>query len=150
MNVFKPPSSINLRSRDQKSVFLAGSIENGKAVDWQSNCENQLSDSFEILNPRRKEWNSDWNISIEGAQFYQQVDWELNALEKADFILFYFAPGNKSPISLLELGLFARSKKVVVVCPNGFWRKGNVDMICVKFDIPQFDTLEEAGQFLKK
>jgi hypothetical protein len=38
----------------------------------------------------------------------------------------YLAPGTQSPVSLLELGLCARSGKLKVGCPEGFWRRGNV------------------------
>jgi len=149
MKTYKPPTSINQRNRTQKSIFLAGSIENGQAIDWQKECEALLESSFEIFNPRRDNWDSSWTPELENPNFYQQVDWEINALEKADYILFFFAPMTKSPISLLELGLFASSKKVIVVCPKDFWRKGNVDYICQKFDIPQFENLKKATKYLK-
>ena len=55
----------------------------------------------------------------------------------------YFAPETKAPITLLELGLFARTGKAVVCCPEGFWRKGNVDVVCRMYDIPQVVTLDE-------
>lgn len=55
----------------------------------------------------------------------------------------YFDPNTKSPISLLELGLYATSKKLHVICPEGFWRKGNVDIICKKYDIPLYETINE-------
>ena len=55
----------------------------------------------------------------------------------------YFDPNTKSPISLLELGLYATSKKLHVICPKGFWRKGNVDIICKKYDIPIYETINE-------
>ena len=41
-------------------------------------------------------------------EFRRQVEWELGALESADVIVMYFAPGTQSPISLLEMGLHAR------------------------------------------
>ena len=78
------------------------------------------------------------------------MNWELDALGKSDVILMYFDPETKSPISLLELGLFAKSGKLVVCCPEGFWRKGNVDIVCQRFGISQFQSLEEAIGFIKK
>lgn len=48
-------------------------------------------------------------------------------------IAMWFAPETKAPITLLELGLFARSGKVIVGCPDGFWRKGNVEIVCARF-----------------
>jgi hypothetical protein len=141
--IYKPPMNIAKRDRDRKSVFLAGSIEMGKAEDWQKKLETILGDcGYDILNPRRDDWDSSWTQEFENPQFFQQVTWELNALENADLIIMYFAPDTKSPISLLELGLFAHSGKIRVVCPQGFWRKGNVDIVCQYYNIPVYETFE--------
>jgi hypothetical protein len=56
----------------------------------------------------------------------------------------YFSPETKSPISLLELGLHAESSRMVVCCPPGFWRKGNVDIVCTRYNIPLFNDMESA------
>jgi hypothetical protein len=55
----------------------------------------------------------------------------------------YFDPSTKSPISLLELGLFARSGKIKVICPDGFWRKGNVEVVCNYYNIPFYNNLKD-------
>jgi hypothetical protein len=147
--IYLPPQNIALRCRSKKSVFLAGSIEMGVAEDWQSTMGKWfLSMGWNIFNPRRTDWDSSWIQSYENPQFNQQVSWELNALEKSDVILMYLDPNTKSPISLLELGLHATSKKLYVVCPDGFWRKGNVEMVCSTYDIPLFNTLEEFKKYL--
>lgn len=141
MQVIKPPYPL----KKKPSIFLAGSIEMGKAIDWQTDVEDRYAMSYvDIYNPRRDDWNSSWEQKIENAQFKEQVSWELNALEKADIILMNFVEGTMSPISLLEFGLYARSGKMVVVCPDGFWRKGNVDVVCQRYDIPNFKTMSEA------
>ena len=106
--------------------------------------------NYTILNPRRKEWDASWEQRMDNPNFNEQVNWELDALEKATVILMYFDPKTKSPISLLELGLFAKSGKLVVCCPEGFWRKGNVDIICNRYGILQVEDLEEAIEFMKK
>ena len=62
----------------------------------------------------------------------------------------YFAPDTKSPISLLELGLFADRKDMIVVCPDGFWRKGNVEFVCKEYGIPLLNTLEDGLKELNK
>jgi hypothetical protein len=62
--------------------------------------------------------------------------------EKADVIALYFGPEAKAPISLLELGLFARSKKTIVACPEGYWKKGNVQIVRAKYGIELVDDLE--------
>jgi hypothetical protein len=147
--IYLPPQNIALRCRSKKSVFLAGSIEMGVAEDWQSTMGKWfLSMGWNIFNPRRTDWDSSWIQSYENPQFNQQVSWELNALEKSDVILMYLDPNTKSPISLLELGLHATSKKLYVVCPDGFYRRGNVEMVCSTYDIPLFNTLEEFKKYL--
>ena len=133
----------------RESFFLAGSIEMGSAEDWQQDMGTFLSGlGFDVFNPRREDWDSSWEQRFENPQFHQQVSWEMNALERADHILFYFATGTKSPISLLELGLHAKSMKAVVVCPEGFWRRGNVEMVCDRHDIPFFESLSDFRRYI--
>lgn len=125
------------------TIFLAGSIEMGAAENWQSKIEQLLRKSkLTIFNPRRDDWDSSWSQTSE--QFNHQVNWELNALDMSDIIFMYFSPETKSPISLLELGLYANSKKMIVVCPDGFWRKGNVSVVCARYNIPMFNTFDEG------
>lgn len=145
MIIIKPPYSLSAAANSKFSVFLAGSIEMGKAIDWQQKIEAGLSDVEHIciFNPRRENWDASWKQEIGNAQFNEQVQWELDAQEMADMIVFYFAPGTQSPVTMLELGLFARTGKVVVCCPEGFWRKGNVDIVCEKYKIEQVNEIEE-------
>ena len=126
------------------AVFLAGSIEQGQAAAWQIAIENELSNTdILIFNPRRDIWNPEITHSKSDPQFREQVDWELTALEKANLIAMYFDPATKSPISLLELGLYAHSGKLIVCCSEGFWRKGNVDIVCNRYGIEQVDSLNK-------
>lgn len=151
MKIIKPPHS--LKDADQKfTVFLAGSIEMGVAEDWQTVIEQNLSSETDlcILNPRRDNWDASWKQEKTNTSFHEQVSWELDGLEKADLVVFYFSPQTKSPVSMLELGLFARSGKAVVCCPEGFWRKGNVDMVCERFEIPQVNTINEMINYIKQ
>jgi hypothetical protein len=142
--IFTPPQNISTRNRLKKSVFLAGSIEMGAAEDWQKSLGEWLSEkNYNVFNPRRTDWDSSWIQSYENPQFSQQVKWELNSLDKADWIVMYLDPNTKSPISLMELGLHAGSKKLLVVCPDGFWRKGNVEVVCSIYDIPLFNSLDD-------
>lgn len=141
--IFKSPENIALRDHNQPSVFLAGSIEMGTADNWQQDLSDFFhSFGYNVFNPRRDDWDNSWVQEYKNPQFSQQVNWELNALERADMIIMYFDPNTKSPISLLELGLFTRTKDIKVVCPEGFWRKGNVDIVCDKYNIPLYTDLE--------
>lgn len=145
--VIKPPSPLPAGF----SVFLAGSIEMGSAGNWQALMEQQLADTEMILlNPRRDGWDSLWAQSRENPQFREQVEWELNAMEKANLIVMYFEPSTRSPVSMLELGLFARSRKLVVCCPDGFWRKGNIDIVCDKYRIQQVDSLNGLVDHIRR
>ncbi|HAS46626.1 MAG TPA: hypothetical protein DCS93_39450 [Microscillaceae bacterium] len=149
MKVIKPPQSIEIEPQTT-TVFLAGSIDMGQAIDWQTAVTEALQGQpFTVLNPRRDDWDASWEQKITNPAFNAQVNWELDGLEKADVIAMYFAPTSKAPITLLELGLFAQSKKLVVCCPEGFWRKGNVDVVSQRYGIPQVDTLEQLIDFIK-
>ena len=124
-------------------VFLGGSIDGGGAPDWQAALTRALGDEdVVILNPRRADWNPAWKPEATEPEFRRQVEWELAALEGADVIVMYFAPGSQSPISLLELGLHARSGKMIVLCPDGFWRKGNVDITAEAYGVRQVETMD--------
>ena len=144
MRVYKAPARYVWDESDVL-LFLAGSIEMGKADNWQSRITRKLEDERDlvILNPRRDDWDSSWEQSIKNPQFKEQVEWELDGLELADTIILYFDPNTKSPISLLELGLHAREDKMIVVCPDGFWRKGNVDIVCKRFNIPLYNSFDD-------
>lgn len=125
------------------SVFLAGSIEMGKAEDWQSRLTAELADlDCVIFNPRRPDWDSSWKQTKDDPQFRQQVSWELDQLNRADVIALYLAPGTQSPISLLELGLHIGRSRVIVCCPEGFWRKGNVDIVVERHYGRVYETFE--------
>jgi hypothetical protein len=151
----KAPNPLSYDGPLKTKVFLAGSIEMGAAKKWQEDivdklglhvlAYNEVSESLEpdvvFLNPRREDWDSTWDQ--ESDQFNEQVLWELNMLYRADVIVVYFDPNTKSPISLLELGLFASSKKLIVCCPDGFWRKGNVRIVCELYNIPLFNDYDQ-------
>lgn len=140
-HILKPPTPIALAGK--RSVFLAGSIEMGLAEPWQALLEHALMAlDVVILNPRRDAWDATWEQSIGNAQFREQVEWELDAQEQADILAMYFAPATRAPITLLELGLAARSGKLVVCCPDGYWRKGNIEVVCARYRIPLVEDLD--------
>ena len=126
-------------------VFLAGTIDMGTGEDWQKEAEAILASreqAYIVYNPRQKEWNPE-----RPGEMDFQVNWELEHLEKSDVIVMYFLPDSKSPITLLELGLFARSGKLRVICPPAFYRYDNVRITCEKYKVPLFGSLEEALDF---
>ncbi len=148
MKIIKPPNTITRDHRTNKLIFLAGSIEKGKADNWQSKVEKYFArlEDYVILNPIREEWDSSWKEELDNPHFYKQVNWELDGLERADKIIMCLLPSSQSPISLLELGLSARSGKLLVCCEKGFWKKGNIDVVCERYKIPIYEDLDELLQ----
>lgn len=145
----KSPNELPKKDNRLK-VFLGGTIDMGNSEDWQAKISRELkNESIILFNPRRDDWNTAWKPVKEEPEFRKQVEWELNALENSDYIIMYFGKDSKSPISLLEMGLYARSGKLLVICPEGFWRKGNVDITAEKYGIKQFDSIDEVLQFMK-
>ncbi len=146
MEVIKPEPKNRVYSDKSIKIFLAGSIEMGKAEDWQAMIPQLFKDRNDLtfFNPRRDDWDSSWEQKESNPEFNYQVNWELDHLDKSDLIFMYFSPETKSPISLLELGLYANLEKMIVCCPDDFYRKGNVDIVCSRFNIPVYNTLEAA------
>lgn len=120
----------------------------GKAEDWQARVEKYfdfLSD-VTLYNPRRDDWNSSWGQTIQDENFVGQVEWELQNLKNVDFIFMYFDPKTLSPISLIEFGMYVRCnpEKLIVCCPDGYWKKGNLQVTARKYGSVVYDTLEQA------
>jgi hypothetical protein len=148
--ILKPPSPLPADD-PTPSVFLAGSIEMGSAEDWQSQLERSLSDlDVLILNPRRDEWDDSWEQAITNPAFREQVEWELAGLERATVVAMYFAPATRAPVTLLELGLCARAGKVVVCCPAGYWRRGNVQVVSHRYGLPLLETLTDLAAEVRR
>ncbi len=123
----------------------------GAAEDWQARVEADLSDlDALLLNPRRDDWDSGWAQSMDHPHFRAQVEWELEGLERADVVAMYLVPGTKAPISLLGLGLVAASGRLVVCCPEGFWRKGNVDVVCARYGVARVPDLAALTTELRR
>jgi hypothetical protein len=146
MLVVTVPEEITESHLANISMFLGGSIEQGKAENWQERVINSLQDlrSFVILNPRRKNWDSSWDNDPTNPQFREQVEWELLGQEEADILLYYFAANTMSPITLLELGLAINTynnrnyRKIIVYVDPEYQRFGNVVITCERYNVPCF------------
>jgi len=73
-------------------------------------------------------------------------------MEAADVIAVYFGPVTEAPITMLEIGLGARSGKVVVACPKSkFSRRGNLQILAKRLGgIVLLDSLEELGKGIQE
>ena len=132
---YKAPSAVLRKDHLQLfSVFLGGSIEKGKAEEWQDKITKDLEKyDLLILNPRREGWDSSWTEDKDSPQFREQVEWELFYQEYADLCIYYFAADTISPITLLELGKFSY-KPSIVYCDDAYSRKGNLEIFCERYD----------------
>lgn len=133
-------------------VFLGGSIDMGKASDWRGVITSALQkQSVVFLNPWGDNFDVDTPQEAGNEKFAGQVNWELDGLEAADIHVFYFEPGGKSPVTMLELGMSIPTSKVVLVCcPDGFWRKGNIDIVCDRYGIKQVEDLDSLISVIKQ
>ena len=143
------PETDKIKFLQAKRIFLAGSIEMGKCDNWQKILISKLNESeqdFNLIidNPRNDNWDSSWVQEEKQLNFNHQVNQELNKLEESDIIFMNFEPNTKSPISLLEFGLYANSGKMIVRCPREFYRYGNVSLVCTRFSIPIFNNMDDA------
>lgn len=145
------PSADSLREAKLTPVFLAGSIEQGYASEWQKETIRELRDLPVCwLNPRRPQWDSSWPPGATHAPFAEQVNWELDALALAELVFFWMEAGTKSPISMLELGLITgQRKRAIVACDPDFWRRGNIEITTQRFGVPLVDSLDEGRELLR-
>lgn len=128
----------------QKTLFLAGTTSPVEPTSWRTTLCASLADApLTIYDPFRADWDGTWREDVAFAPFREQVEWELAKQQMADLVVFYFHPATQAPISLLELGLAAGVPgKAVVVCPEGYWKRGNVQVVCEKFGIKVVEGLE--------
>ena len=124
---------MNVIYPDSKTVFLAGTIDGGDSFNWQEAIINRCDElDVTFYNPRRIEWN-ETNIEY-------QIKWEQEHLDNADIIIMCLLNESKSPISLLELGLYAQSGRIIVFCNPEFYRYTNVKLTCQKYNIPLYSV----------
>ncbi len=86
-NIIKPLKEASIFNSSLTSVFLGGTIDNGNSEDWQDKvCQKLIDFDINIYNPRRNKWEGSWEQSIENIDLKNQIMWELDALDKSDFI----------------------------------------------------------------
>lgn len=116
----------------------------GNSVDWQSEFAVKLSDlNVTLFNPRRDFWGG--SADYDNIEFIRQVTWEMDNLDRSTVIAMNIEGTSKSPITLLELGMFAASGKLLVRCGNSYHRRGNVRAVCSRYEIPMYETLTDLA-----
>lgn len=142
--IYTSKIKLPLKDQDKKYYFLAGSINYHLSGNWRGKVTNEMEHLVHFFDPTRIEHNE-----FSDFQMKEHIEWELNALNLSDKIILNFLPDAKSPISLVELGLYMKSSKLVVVCPDQFYQKRYVKVICEKYNTPFFNTIDKAIQYLK-
>lgn len=136
----------NPTETDNVTVFLAGSIEQGKAEKWQDKITDIFKDveGITFLNPRRPDWDPTWGE--DNPKLIEQINWEQDSLLVADLVFIYFDPNTKSVVTMMELGqvLERKADRIIVICPKGFWRRSNVDVTCGRYGVDIFDSFDEG------
>ncbi len=132
-----------INKKNQRSIFLAGSMDHKQEGSWREEiiAEFGTNDIFDPTNTHHDELNTE--------QMKHHIVWELGALQQSDLILLNFLKESKSPISLVELGMYVTSNKLIFICPKEFYKSDYVHTLCNKYNTPIFNTLNEAKTLLK-
>ena len=132
----------------ESSVFLAGTTTKSSSPDWRQTLTEAVSHlPITVLNPLRLDWDHTWGPE----QISAQVEWELDMQERADIVVVCFGPETDAPISLLELGLSARSGKAIVACHQEYSKTVNVEIVCRRFGLEFIhDDADLAESVIKK
>ena len=124
------------------TVFLAGTIDADKgSVDWQHKLIDMFKKQYDgekpitLYNPRREEFPDSGSSEVR-----RQIKWEHKHMDDVDLIVMNILKDSKSPISLMEIGMYADSGKLVVFCQPEFYRFDNVEMVCKKYNVPLYKT----------
>lgn len=139
--------------KDKKKIFLAGSIDMGKAIHWQKMVEKSLEDlDVVIFNPRRDDFDANAEYSENSPYMIEQIEWELEHIDKSDLVVFYFDPAGQAPITMFEMGLVAHrvytmKKKGIILCPEGFWKRPNVLISAMYYD---FSIVKNYDEFIHR
>lgn len=126
-------------------LFLGGSIEEGRAPNWQREVIGWLKPyPMTVLNPRRDEWDANASESL----LREQIEWELDAQESADLRVYVFAPNTLSPITLLELGAY-HHKPTLVYVDRDYRRALNVELLCQRLRVSYTNNWNEFEMRLR-
>lgn len=122
------------------SVFVGGTIDNGKARNWQRDLVSSLRDrcpSVVCLNPRRDEWD--------GGDGARQVAWEMYMQRRSDYKVYWFEPKYLSPVTLAGVAMFG-DKRTVVGCSADYAYRENL----LKFqEVRGFKMVETWDEFVE-
>ena len=141
--IYTSNDKLPIIEKENKSIFLAGSIDCNMPSNWRRRAIAKLSHYDYLFDPTNT--NHD---NLDDQEMKEHIGWELNALLIANKILLNFMANTLSPISLVELGLYVTTNKLIVVCPKEFYKSRYVYTLCKKYNTPFFYKIEEALNIL--
>lgn len=142
--VYTSHTKLLLNKNEKKLIFLAGSMDINQPYTWRKNVIKTLNSKACFLDPTRLDHNTMNNIEMEN-----HINWELEALALSDIVFLNFLPTSQSPISLIELGMYVKSTKLLVNCPDQFYQSRYIKALCKKYKVPIYPSLNESLQYLK-
>jgi len=130
---------IQSKEEGREYIFLAGSMNTTVDNNWRQDVVNQLDSVYHFYDPTNN--NHD---KLNDSQMKEHIKWELDALKMADKIILNFLPNAQSPISLVELGLYMSTSKLIVICPKEFHQSRYVHVLCKQYCTPYFHNMNDA------
>lgn len=141
---FTSNSNISQLPQDKECIFLAGSMVGSMVgsmaarldVNWRQTVADNFQEKYHLLDPTN-------HNRLEDLEIREHIKWELKGMEKSDYIIMNFLPNSLSPISMVELGMYIATNKLIVVCPKEFYKWRYIDTLCKEHNTPIFNELEE-------
>ncbi|CAL2079659.1 nucleoside 2-deoxyribosyltransferase domain-containing protein [Tenacibaculum sp. 190524A05c] len=143
MRVFTAKDKLPVKNEDETFCFLAGSIDFKESTSWRDTIIKGSSKNTIFFDPTREDHDT-----LDNQEMVCHIHWELEALELADMIILNFLPEAKSPISLVEFGLYMKSNKLIVVCPKEFYQYRYVSTICDRYNTSIYHNLQEVFKYV--
>ncbi len=137
--IFTSEQKLPKRKSADHYTFLAGSIDYKLITNWRKQVINILGKDNNFFDPTNK--NHD---TLSKKEMKNHIEWELGALLLSDKIILNLLPHSLSPISLVELGLYVDSGKLIVICPKEFYKSEYVYTLCQKYNTPVFEDITQA------
>lgn len=147
----------NIQKRFDIALYLGGTIGVSTVDRWRDDIKDDLKDvdDLVIFDPVIPNWVNVRNSKEKKFNLNKQINWELEAQEDSDYIVYYFSPYAKASFAFLELGFFSTkpptytsASNIIVCCPKGFWKKDYIDVFCERYNIENVETLSELRLLL--
>ncbi|TLD08582.1 uncharacterized protein PgNI_07160 [Pyricularia grisea] len=134
----------------QRIVYLAGSMPVTGTADWREALVGSLAHvPVTWVDPTRPEWDESWREDDDHGPFREHVKWEIEMKDRADLVIVHFGASSRPSDGLLELGILAGSRRrCKVVCESGYQKRGDVVMLCQRYQIDVFNTVDALARKL--